>query len=90
VDEVEDLAEIAAEPVEGVHHDRVAGASVLEYFGQAGPHRPPLAHPADKIESAQLLKGQGHTLGQIAAKTGIPKTSLHRYLTDTPAATVVA
>jgi DNA invertase Pin-like site-specific DNA recombinase len=44
----------------------------------------PLAHPADKIEFAQLLKGQGHTLGQIAAKTGIPKTSLHRYLIGTP------
>ncbi|MGH3888675.1 MAG: helix-turn-helix domain-containing protein [Pseudonocardiaceae bacterium] len=25
-------------------------------------------------------KGQGRSLGQIAAKTGIPKTSLHRYL----------
>ena len=52
----------------------------------------PLAHrpPCRQIEFAQLLKGQGHTLGQIAAKTGIPKTSLHRYLTDTPPATVVA
>ena len=42
----------------------------------------PFAHPADKIEFARLLKGQGHTLGQITAKTGIPKTSLHRYLAD--------
>jgi DNA invertase Pin-like site-specific DNA recombinase len=40
----------------------------------------PLAHPADKIEYARLLRAQGHTLGQVAAKTGIPKTSLHRYL----------
>jgi DNA invertase Pin-like site-specific DNA recombinase len=40
----------------------------------------PVAHPAEKIEYAQLLKAQGDTLGQIAAKTGIPKTSLHRYL----------
>jgi DNA invertase Pin-like site-specific DNA recombinase len=40
----------------------------------------PLAHAADKVEFAWLLKGQGHTLGQISAKTGIPKTSLHRYL----------
>jgi DNA invertase Pin-like site-specific DNA recombinase len=40
----------------------------------------PVAHPADKIDYARLLKQQGHTLGQIAAKTGIPKTSLHRYL----------
>jgi DNA invertase Pin-like site-specific DNA recombinase len=44
----------------------------------------PLAHPLDKIEYARLLKEQGHTLGQIAAKTGIPKTSLHRYLTTAP------
>src|SRR5712692_5248385 len=41
----------------------------------------PIAHPAEKIEYARLLKDQGESLGQIAAKTGIPKTSLHRYLT---------
>jgi DNA invertase Pin-like site-specific DNA recombinase len=41
----------------------------------------PVAHPADKIEYARLLKAQGASLGTIAAKTGIPKTSLHRYLT---------
>lgn len=29
--------------------------------------------------SARLLQLQGNSLGQIAAKTGIPKTSLHRY-----------
>ncbi len=40
----------------------------------------PVAHPADKIDYARLLKAQGVSLGQIAAKTGIPKTSLHRYL----------
>ena len=45
----------------------------------------PVAHPADKIEYARLLKAQGASLGAIATKTGIPKTSLHRYLT--PAAT---
>jgi DNA invertase Pin-like site-specific DNA recombinase len=44
----------------------------------------PAAHPADKIEYARLLKAQGVSLGQIAAKTGIPKTSLHRYLDRTP------
>jgi DNA invertase Pin-like site-specific DNA recombinase len=42
----------------------------------------PVAHPADKIEYARLLKQQGTSLGQIAAKTGIPKTSLHRYLAN--------
>jgi len=47
----------------------------------------PVAHPADKIEYARLLKQQGTSLGQIAAKTGIPKTSLHRYLADAVSAT---
>jgi DNA invertase Pin-like site-specific DNA recombinase len=40
----------------------------------------PIAHPADRIEYARLLKVRGESLGKIAAKTGIPKTSLHRYL----------
>lgn len=40
----------------------------------------PVAHPDDKIEYAKLPKEQDRSLGQIAAKTGIPKTSLHRYL----------
>ena len=44
----------------------------------------PLAHPASKVEFARLLKDQGHTLGEIAAKTSIPKTTLHRYLTPSP------
>jgi DNA invertase Pin-like site-specific DNA recombinase len=42
----------------------------------------PVAHAADKIEYARLLHQQGSSLGQIAAKTGIPKTSLHRYLAE--------
>jgi DNA invertase Pin-like site-specific DNA recombinase len=40
----------------------------------------PVAHSADKIEYARLLKEQGLSLGAIAKKTGIPKTSLHRYV----------
>jgi DNA invertase Pin-like site-specific DNA recombinase len=44
----------------------------------------PVAHPADKIEFARLLQREGASLGQIAAKTGIPKTSLHRYIDRTP------
>lgn len=47
----------------------------------------PVAHPADRIEYARLLKAQGASLGAIATKTGIPKTSLHRYLTPEPAST---
>jgi DNA invertase Pin-like site-specific DNA recombinase len=46
----------------------------------------PIAHPVDKIEYARLLKAQGSSLGVIAAKIGIEKTSLHRYLTRQPAA----
>ena len=49
----------------------------------------PVAHPADKIEYAQLLKAQGASLGAIATKTGIPKTSLHRYLTPEPADAII-
>ena len=45
----------------------------------------PAAHSPEKIEHARLLKAQGDSLAEIARKTGIPKTSLHRYLTD-PAA----
>jgi DNA invertase Pin-like site-specific DNA recombinase len=44
--------------------------------------RPP-AWPDDKIDYARLLREQGNSLGEIASKTGIPKTSLHRYLTPT-------
>jgi DNA invertase Pin-like site-specific DNA recombinase len=44
----------------------------------------PVAHPPGKIEYARLLREQGISLGQIAAKTSIPKTSLHRYLSAMP------
>jgi DNA invertase Pin-like site-specific DNA recombinase len=40
----------------------------------------PNAHPDDRIDYARLLREQGNSLGEIAGKTGIPKTSLHRYL----------
>jgi DNA invertase Pin-like site-specific DNA recombinase len=40
----------------------------------------PVAAAPETIEYAHLLNAQGLSLGQIAAKTGIPKTSLHRYL----------
>ncbi|GAA4611637.1 hypothetical protein GCM10023195_49420 [Actinoallomurus liliacearum] len=39
----------------------------------------PLAHPEGKIKYARLLRAQGDSLGVIVAKTGIPKTSLHRH-----------
>jgi len=40
----------------------------------------PVAAAPETIEYAKLLKAQGCSLGQIASKTGVPKTSLHRYL----------
>ena len=40
----------------------------------------PIAHPPASIDYARLLHTQGVSLGQIAAKTKIPKSSLHRYL----------
>jgi len=45
----------------------------------------PIAHPAASIDYARLLHAQGTSLGQIAAKTGIPKSSLHRYLASSAA-----
>ena len=42
----------------------------------------PIAHAPEKVEHARLLKAQGDSLAAIAKKTGIPKTSLHRYLAD--------
>lgn len=43
----------------------------------------PIAHSPATIEHARLLQAKGDSLGTIAAKTGIPKTSLHRYLATT-------
>ena len=40
----------------------------------------PAAWPDDKVDYARLLREQGKSLGEIASKTGIPKTSLHRCL----------
>ncbi|MEU5547504.1 recombinase family protein [Streptomyces sioyaensis] len=55
-------------------HARAVAKAAGRHIGR------PVAHPDDKIEYAKLLKEQGSSLGHIAAKTGIPKTSLHRYL----------
>jgi DNA invertase Pin-like site-specific DNA recombinase len=40
----------------------------------------PIAHSPEAIEHARLLRQQGDSFTTIAAKTGIPKGSLHRYL----------
>jgi hypothetical protein len=36
--------------------------------------------PSTRSSTPRLLKVQGHSVGTISAKTGIPKTSLHRYV----------
>ncbi|WP_317888972.1 recombinase family protein [Salinispora fenicalii] len=64
-------------------HARAAAEAKGRHVGR------PIAHSADKIEYARLLKAQGTSLGKIAAKTGIPKTSLHRYLADPASAELV-
>ncbi|MFB9709237.1 hypothetical protein [Streptosporangium nondiastaticum] len=40
----------------------------------------PVAHPAEKIDHARLLKAEGASPARIAVKTGIPHASLHRHL----------
>lgn len=40
----------------------------------------PVAHLEDRIEYARLLRRENRSLNETAKKTGIPKTSLHRYL----------
>jgi len=40
----------------------------------------PKAHSDGTIEYARLLKAKGASLGEVAGKTGIPKSSLARYL----------
>ena len=61
--------------------ERAAHARAVAEAGNRHVGRP-VAHPAEKIEYARLLRGQGSSLGVIAAETGIPKTSLHRYLSS--------
>jgi hypothetical protein len=53
--------------------------------------RPPVGESVDpsptlptRSSTHGLLQREGASLGQIAAKTGIPKTSLHRYIDRTP------
>ena len=40
----------------------------------------PRAHTDETIEYARLLRQQGDSLGEITRKTGIPRSSAHRYL----------
>ncbi|MEU7768141.1 recombinase family protein [Nocardia sp. NPDC049190] len=44
----------------------------------------PVAYSDDRIEYARLLRQENLSLAEIAKKTGIAKTSLHRYLGSIP------
>lgn len=68
---------VASRPV-----GREDGAAVMVRAAPPGPARPLGVGTVFGAEYARLLKGQGDTLSHIATKTGIPKTSLHRYLID--------
>ena len=61
--------------------ERAAHArSVAEAAGK--PTGRPVAHSPAAIEHARLLRSQGASFGVIAAKTGIPKASVWRYVSD--------
>jgi DNA invertase Pin-like site-specific DNA recombinase len=47
----------------------------------------PLAHGASAVEYTRLLRGRGLSLARIASRAGIPKTTLHRYLSASAAGT---
>ena len=49
--------------------------------------RPVLVDP-DKLAYAAHLREQGHTIAEIVAKTGIPRTSLYRHLPPRPSPAV--
>ena len=51
--------------------------------------RPVLVDP-DKLAYAAHLRDIGHTIAEIVAKTGIPRSSLYRHLPPRPAPTVTA
>ena len=51
--------------------------------------RPVLVNP-DKLAYAAHLRDSGHTIPEIVAKTGIPRSSLYRHLPPRPAPTVTA
>ena len=55
-------------------HARTVAAAAGRHVGR------PVAHAATAIEHARLLRDAGASLATITSKTGIPKTSLIRYL----------
>lgn len=50
----------------------------------------PIVVDATKLAYAAHLRDAGHTITDIVAKTGIPRTSLYRHLPPRPADSVTA
>jgi DNA invertase Pin-like site-specific DNA recombinase len=59
---------------EGATHARAVAETAGRRIGR------PVATPFDEIEYARPLKDQGSSNGESSSKTGISKTSVHRYL----------
>src|SRR5512135_527296 len=70
--------------IERAAHARAVAAAKGRRIG-----RPVLIDPA-KLQWAAHLREQGHTIAEIVAKTGIPRTSLYRHLPPRPAPAVRA
>jgi DNA invertase Pin-like site-specific DNA recombinase len=62
-------------PAQRATHARAVATAAGKRIGR------PLTHPAEKIEYARLMRARCESLSPIVTKTGIPKASLHRYLT---------
>lgn len=62
-------------------HARAVAAAAGRHIGR------PRAHSDAQIEYAQMLRAKDHSLSEIVKKTGIPKSSLRRYLATSEGAT---
>src|SRR5512135_2480558 len=69
--------------------ERAAHARAVATMKGRRVGRPVLVDPAT-LEWAAHLRDQGHTIAEIVAKTGIPRTSLYRHLPPRPAPAVRA
>src|SRR5438128_9628695 len=71
--------------IAGMEHPAPTGRASSGSVAGSSPRKVgrPRAHSGGRVEQARQLRAAGVSLGRIAAQTGIPKTSLHRYLVST-------
>lgn len=70
--------------IERAAHARAVATSKGKRMG-----RPSVVDP-DKLAYAEHLRGEGYSVGQIVAKTGITRSSLYRHLPPRPPQTLTA